>query len=108
MMAKPVVSGSRPSFIAVTREIFHRDGLKGFYRGLAPTLLRAFPSNACAFFVYEGTMRVLGAEKACLLSVFFSHFLMKLTVSSDSPLSLWRCTTLDYLEPVFLPDLPTY
>ncbi|KII93893.1 hypothetical protein PLICRDRAFT_694977 [Plicaturopsis crispa FD-325 SS-3] len=63
MMAKPVVSGSRPSFIAVTREIFHRDGLKGFYRGLAPTLLRAFPSNACAFFVYEGTMRVLGAEK---------------------------------------------
>ena len=28
-------------------------GVRGFYRGLAPTLLRAFPVNASTFFFYE-------------------------------------------------------
>ena len=53
----------RPSFFATARYIYSRDGLAGFYRGLGPCILRAFPVNACAFFVYEGTMRLLGAEK---------------------------------------------
>lgn len=35
----------------------------GFFRGLGPSYLRAFPVNASAFFVYEGLMRVMGAEK---------------------------------------------
>ncbi|PPQ70492.1 hypothetical protein CVT26_013999 [Gymnopilus dilepis] len=53
----------RPSFFRVTRQIYSRDGLAGFFRGLAPCFLRAFPVNASAIFVYEGTLRVLGAEK---------------------------------------------
>ncbi|KAH0590850.1 hypothetical protein H2248_000969 [Termitomyces sp. 'cryptogamus'] len=52
-----------PSFILTARHIYSSHGITGFFRGLGPCLLRAFPVNACAFFVYEGTMRVLGAEK---------------------------------------------
>lgn len=53
----------RPSFLATAKGIYSTDGVRGFYRGLGPCLLRAFPVNACAFFVYEGIMRLLGAEK---------------------------------------------
>ena len=56
----------RPSFFNVARRIYSRERITGFYRGLGPCLLRAFPSNACAFFVYEGMMRSLGAEKVVL------------------------------------------
>jgi hypothetical protein len=52
-----------PSFIAVVRRTYTIDGLAGFYRGLTPTILRAFPVNASALFVYEGVMRLLGAEE---------------------------------------------
>ncbi|KAF8078725.1 mitochondrial carrier [Lyophyllum atratum] len=54
---------TRPSFISTARHIYSSNGIAGFFRGLGPCLLRAFPVNACAFFVYEGTMRLLGAEK---------------------------------------------
>ncbi|KAJ6604574.1 mitochondrial carrier domain-containing protein [Mycena vulgaris] len=53
----------RPSFISVARKIHASEGIRGFYRGLAPCFIRAFPSNACAFFVYEGILRALGAEQ---------------------------------------------
>ncbi|TFK30344.1 mitochondrial carrier [Coprinopsis marcescibilis] len=52
-----------PSFSRTAREIFAREGYTGFFRGLGPSLLRAFPVNASALFVYEGIMRVMGAEK---------------------------------------------
>lgn len=60
---RPQLSWGTPSFASVIRNIYLQDGIKGFYRGLGPTFLRAFPVNASALFVYEGTMRVLGAEK---------------------------------------------
>lgn len=56
------LSAGRPSFAFIARQIY-REGPSGFYRGLPACLLRAFPVNACAFFVYEGLMRGLGAEK---------------------------------------------
>ncbi|KAJ7706261.1 mitochondrial carrier domain-containing protein [Mycena rosella] len=58
----------RPSFISVARGIHVSEGVRGFYRGLGPCFIRAFPSNACAFFVYEGIMRALGAEQVRLLA----------------------------------------
>lgn len=58
-----------PSFLLVTRHIYTRDGWRGFFRGLGPCFLRAFPVNASAIFVYEGTMRILGAEQ-----VYFTQF----------------------------------
>jgi hypothetical protein len=64
----------RPSFLVIARRIYTREGIRGFYRGLGPCLLRAFPSNACAFFVYEGMMRNLGAEKVSLLRHIFASF----------------------------------
>lgn len=59
---KPVII-KRPSFLLVARRIYTRDGLRGFFRGLGPCFLRAFPVNASAIFVYEGTMRILNAEQ---------------------------------------------
>lgn len=53
----------RPSFSVVAKQIYLRDGVTGFFRGLGPTFLRTFPVNASALFVYEETMRILGAEK---------------------------------------------
>ncbi|KAI0651963.1 mitochondrial carrier [Trametes meyenii] len=51
---------------ATARQILAEGGFRGYYRGLGPTLLRAFPVNASALWVYEGLMRVLGAEKSIL------------------------------------------
>ncbi|KAF8905501.1 mitochondrial carrier domain-containing protein [Gymnopilus junonius] len=42
-----------PSFLRVARHIYYRDGMAGFFRGLTPCFLRAFPVNASALFVYE-------------------------------------------------------
>ncbi|KAG8750791.1 hypothetical protein FRC14_000219 [Serendipita sp. 396] len=47
----------------VVRDIYSTAGITGFFRGLAPSMLRAFPVNASAYFVYEGLLRTLGAEK---------------------------------------------
>ncbi|KAI0361497.1 mitochondrial carrier [Trametes cingulata] len=62
MMATPH-NLPRPSFVGTIRRIYAEGGLRGYYRGLGPTLLRAFPVNASALWVYEGLMRLLGAEK---------------------------------------------
>lgn len=42
---------------------FRKEGLPGFYRGLVPIVLRAFPVNASAILVYESILRNLNAEK---------------------------------------------
>ena len=62
MMATPHTS-AKPSFLATIRRIHASEGYRGYFRGLGPSLLRAFPVNASALWVYEGLMRVLGAEK---------------------------------------------
>ena len=65
MMATPHTV-ARPSFTATARQILAEGGYRGFFRGLGPTLLRAFQVNASALWVYEGLMRLLGAEKVRL------------------------------------------
>jgi hypothetical protein len=42
-------SSAAGGFAAAARAIKDQHGLRGFYRGLAPVLLRAFPSNAALF-----------------------------------------------------------
>lgn len=54
--------------LSVARNIYRLDGFRGFFAGLGPSLLRSFPVNASALFVYEGILRLLGAEKVCRLS----------------------------------------
>ncbi|KAK0519798.1 hypothetical protein OC842_007320 [Tilletia horrida] len=40
--------------------------IRTFYTGLAPCLLRAFPTNAAAILAFETTMRLLGAENTAV------------------------------------------
>ncbi|KAF8739318.1 hypothetical protein AX14_010094 [Amanita brunnescens Koide BX004] len=54
---------TRPTFLGTVHHIYTVDGPAGFFRGLRPCLLRAFPVNAAALFVSEGLMTILGAEK---------------------------------------------
>ncbi len=56
-----------PTFVGTVRAIHAAAGMRGFFAGLSPCLLRAFPSNACAFYVYEGLMRLMNAEKVRVL-----------------------------------------
>lgn len=58
----------KSSFLTVSRSIYEGEGMRGFFRGLGPTYLRAFPVNASAIFVYERMMRMIGAEKVCNFS----------------------------------------
>ncbi|KAI0695138.1 mitochondrial carrier [Cytidiella melzeri] len=62
MMAVPH-NAPRRSFTSTLRHIYVTSGTRGFFAGLSPTILRAFPTNACAFYVYEGLMRTFQAEK---------------------------------------------
>lgn len=45
--------GVSPSFSQTLRSLYRFGGMRGLYAGLFPTLLRAAPSNAAVFFVYE-------------------------------------------------------
>ncbi|KAF9135263.1 hypothetical protein BGW39_003943 [Mortierella sp. 14UC] len=48
-----------PTIVSCFKHVYRTDGLKGFYRGFLPCLLRAFPTNACALTSFELTMRWL-------------------------------------------------
>ena len=39
--------------------VYRKDGLRGYYRGFVPCVLRAFPANAAALFMFERTLTVL-------------------------------------------------
>lgn len=66
MMAAPL-DKPRKSVLSVVKTIMREDGSKGFVRGLTPVVIRAFPVNASALFVYEGLMDLMGAEKVSML-----------------------------------------
>jgi solute carrier family 25 carnitine/acylcarnitine transporter 20/29 len=45
----------------VARTIYRADGIGGFYRGLVPVVVRAFPVNGATFVAFEGSMKLLEA-----------------------------------------------
>lgn len=47
--------GAKPSLLRVAKNTFKQDGIGAFYRGIGPTLIRAFPANASIFLAYEYT-----------------------------------------------------
>jgi hypothetical protein len=51
----PVYSGMRD----VARVIYREAGVRGFFRGFVPCILRAFPANASCFVAFEMAMRWL-------------------------------------------------
>jgi len=47
--------------------------MAGFYRGLTLSIVRAIPSNACAYFVYEALLQALDAEKVgCYYTIYYT------------------------------------
>ncbi|KAJ1799279.1 Mitochondrial carrier protein ymc2 [Coemansia sp. RSA 2399] len=46
--------------IDCVRKIMKQEGVKGFFRGITPCILRAAPANAATFVGFEMAMRVLG------------------------------------------------
>jgi len=45
--------------IDVFKDVLAKNGIKGFYKGFVPTILRAAPANGATFAVFEVTMRML-------------------------------------------------
>jgi hypothetical protein len=57
--AVPVARSSPPSFMAILGQMYQRGGLRGLYSGFFPTVIRAAPSNAAIFVVYEWSAKLL-------------------------------------------------
>lgn len=45
------------------KEIWHREGLAGFYRGLIPNMLKVVPAVSISYLVYETVLKALSNEK---------------------------------------------
>lgn len=54
-LTKPKYSSS----LSVAKDVWRRAGIKGFYKGFLPTILRAAPANGATFAVFELTMRFI-------------------------------------------------
>ncbi|KAG5184479.1 mitochondrial carrier domain-containing protein [Tribonema minus] len=52
-------NGGSANPMVIAKDIARLEGVKGFFRGLSPTLLGIFPSRATYFWAYESTKRVL-------------------------------------------------
>ena len=59
---KELEDGQRrfPGWKDAAKEIWRKDGARGYWRGFLPCFLRAFPANAMALVAFEGVMRSLG------------------------------------------------
>lgn len=57
--AQTVSSEARGSNVGILKMIFKRDGMRGLYRGLGTTLVRAIPANAVIFYSYEASIQFL-------------------------------------------------
>lgn len=52
-------AGTYSGFLDVVKKTMATEGFKGFYKGAAPIMIRAFPANAACFLGYECAMKVL-------------------------------------------------
>jgi solute carrier family 25 phosphate transporter 23/24/25/41 len=48
------------------KEIWHKEGLAGFYRGLIPNLLKVVPAVSISYLVYETILKALSNEKTVI------------------------------------------
>jgi solute carrier family 25 (mitochondrial phosphate transporter), member 23/24/25/41 len=48
----------KPTITGTIREVFQKEGLRGFYRGIAPEYLKVVPSVGIAFMTYE-TLKIM-------------------------------------------------
>lgn len=47
-------------FVDACRQTYVREGVKGFYRGLVPTLAKVIPAVSCSYTVYEQAKKLFG------------------------------------------------
>ena len=53
------------SAISTAAQLFKHQGLRGFFRGAGPILLRAGPANAAAFLGYEAAIKSIAYLQIC-------------------------------------------
>jgi hypothetical protein len=42
------------------QKMYKQEGIRSFYKGLTPLVIKIFPSSGVFFLAYEGTLRILG------------------------------------------------
>jgi len=63
LMSDSITNPKYPTWRSAATAIWREGGIRAVYRGFVPCILRAFPTNGGALFVWEGVMRFLEAEK---------------------------------------------
>eukprot|EP00116_Pleurobrachia_bachei_P015591 sb/3475853/ len=51
--------GKYKSAMSVVPELYKTEGVKGFFKGLGPIALRAWPANACCMLGYEMALKAM-------------------------------------------------
>ena len=54
---------SKLTIFEASKLIYKNSGLKGFFKGFTPTMIRAFPANAATFLGYELIMTTLNKQE---------------------------------------------
>ena len=54
--------GSFKAWRDTVRDVYQKQGIKGFFRGFVPSFLRSFPANAAALAAFEFVLRNSGAK----------------------------------------------
>nr|QKK35437.1 mitochondrial MC16 [Starmerella bombicola] len=60
VQSEPIIGSKFKGAIDAARQTWATQGLRGFWTGITPTLLRALPASACTFASVELTLRALG------------------------------------------------
>jgi solute carrier family 25 phosphate transporter 23/24/25/41 len=45
--------------LTMIKEIWHREGIVGFYRGLIPNMLKVVPAVSVSYLIYEKVLKAL-------------------------------------------------
>ena len=56
-------SDTKLSVLEASKRIYKTSGLKGFFKGFTPTMIRAFPANAATFLGYEFIMTTFNKQQ---------------------------------------------
>lgn len=62
LQASTTCSDNRMTMGILFRQIYDKEGLKGFYRGIVPNFMKVAPAVSISYVIYERTRRALGAE----------------------------------------------
>jgi hypothetical protein len=68
----------------VFKDVYQKRGIKGFYAGLRPDLLRILPSNTIVFVVYELIKRRINIADTLSDWYFYFYCLLKIIVLKKS------------------------